>query len=73
MAEWLVTFRASLSEAEQDAALHAAGAETIKGVSRVPLGDEVAVQVTADEKTAKALREAKGVIDVFPSSEMTPY
>jgi hypothetical protein len=73
MAEWLVTFPASLSEAEQDAALHAAGAEAKKGVSRVPLGDEVAVTVTADDRTADALREAKDVIDVFPSSKMTPY
>ncbi len=73
MAEWLVTFPASLSEAEQDAALRSVGAEAKKGVSRVPLGDEVAVTVTADDRTAHALREAKQVIDVFPSSEMTPY
>lgn len=73
MDHWLVTFSASLAEEARKTIIEEAGARALPEGPPVPLGDEVAVQVEADQKAVSALRARKEVIGVFPDSELTLY
>lgn len=73
MAQWLVTFHASLPEARRMDIIREAGAVALSAEPPVPLGDEIAVSVEAEEAAAATLRARDDVIAVFPNSDLTLY
>jgi hypothetical protein len=73
MANWLVCFPKEVAAPERDVILTITGITVLYGGEPVPLGEEVAVRVSADKGTVDALRENRQVRGIFPDSEPEPY
>jgi hypothetical protein len=73
MANWLICFSSDLAAQERAGILTTSGVVVLYGGETVPLGDEVAVRVSADRSVVEALRALRQVRGIYPDSEPEPY